>query len=108
MSVAHVTGTMTSDPKLVLMRYCPNRMSIQQSSQDPMFTFPSTSPSSKNLPTLILASPLTPVDSLLRNRVAHSFAKPTLTQLTADSAVDAVLELVHGLDAGDFGLLELF
>ena len=66
------------------------------------------SPSSNYLPTLILSAPLTPVDSLLRHRVSHSLAKPALTQLAADGAVDAVLELVHGLDASDFGLLELF
>jgi len=97
-------------PRIDLQDTTQNRLSTQQLLDvhlQPFFP-PCPSPSSNNFPTLILASPLTSVDSLLRHRVPHSLAESALAKLAADGAVDAVLELVHGLDAGDFGLLELF
>lgn len=55
---------------------------------------------------VILATTLGAVHSLLGEGVADALQSTALAELAADEVVDAILGLVHRLDAGDLGLVE--
>lgn len=57
-------------------------------------------------PAVILALALGAVDALLGDCVADGLQQAVLAKLAGDEVVDAVLELVDLLDAGDLGLVE--
>lgn len=57
---------------------------------------------------LVLAASLGAVDALLRSQVADGLSEPALAYLAADEVVDAVLEVIDLIYAGDLRLLELF
>lgn len=58
-------------------------------------------------PLIILSAALGTVDTLLGNGVADGLAEAAFAELTANGLVDAVLELVHAFDVGDFGVVKL-
>lgn len=57
-------------------------------------------------PAVVLALALGAVDALLGDCVADGLQQAVLAKLAGDEVVDAVLELVDLLDAGDLGLVE--
>jgi hypothetical protein len=57
---------------------------------------------------IVLSTSLGPVDTFLGCHVADGLEEAALADLAADEIVDAVLELVDLIDAGNFGLVELF
>lgn len=62
----------------------------------------------KRPPLLIFTPPLGAVDSLFGERVAYGLSETAFTELAADEVVDAVLEVVNLVDAGDFCFVEFF
>ena len=59
-------------------------------------------------PLFVLATPLSAVDTLLGEGIADGLGDAAFAELAADEVVDAVLEVVDLVDAGDFGFVELF
>jgi len=57
---------------------------------------------------LVLAAALGAVDAFLREGVADGLCEAAFADLARDEAVYAVLEVVDLVDAGDFGLVEVF
>lgn len=57
-------------------------------------------------PAVVLALALSAVDALLGDGVADGLQQAVLAKLAGDEVVDAVLERVDLLDAGDLGLVE--
>lgn len=55
---------------------------------------------------VVFAATLSAVDALLGESVADALQGAALAELAGDEVVDAILGLVDGLDAGDFGLVE--
>jgi hypothetical protein len=56
---------------------------------------------------VVLALALSAVDALLGGHVADGLEEAALTDLAGDEVVDAVLEVVDLIDAGDLGLVEV-
>lgn len=55
---------------------------------------------------LVFAAALGAVDAFLGDSIADGLQHASLADLAADQVVDAVLRLVNGLDARDFGFVE--
>jgi hypothetical protein len=55
---------------------------------------------------VVFAATLNAVHALFGESVTDALQSTALSQLAADEVVDAVLGLVNGLDAADFGLVE--